>query len=120
MKPYLDLQRPLEQGEEAEEQEEVEVPATTKDYEQCTRFMMNNYAEANRLWCRTAFEAARTKGETARRDRKREYLCAIVKRGFLRCADYCVEDSERIPVLIDLIKHIKSCGDPMLANAILD
>ena len=119
MKPYLDLQRPVAEGEEEEEPEE-ESPAGTKDYEQCTRFMMNNYAEANRLWCRTAFEAARTKGEAARRDRKREYLCAIIKRGFLRCADYCMADEDRVPVLIDLIKHIKSCGDPMLANAILD
>lgn len=119
MKPYLDLQRPVAEGEEEEEPEE-EGPAGTKDYEQCTRFMMNNYAEANRLWCRTAFEAARTKGEAARRDRKREYLCAIIKRGFLRCADYCMADEDRVPVLIDLIKHIKSCGDPMLASAILD
>lgn len=119
MKPYLDLQRPVAEGEEEEEPEE-ESPAGTKDYEQCTRFMMNNYAEANRLWCRTAFEAARTKGEAARRDRKREYLCDIIKRGFLRCADYCMADEDRVPVLIDLIKHIKSCGDPMLASAILD
>lgn len=32
-------------------------------------FMLNNYIECNRLWCRTAYDPGRTQKEIIRRDK---------------------------------------------------
>ncbi|CAL5984831.1 Vacuolar_protein sorting 35 [Hexamita inflata] len=108
VKPYLDLHK------------DEDSIATAKDFDQCSRFMMESYTEANRLWCRTAFDVGRTKNEIARRDRKRKYLGEIVQKGFLELSRYCTEDEERIAVVIDILKRIRSCGDPIVGIEIME
>lgn len=56
---------------------------------------MDNYIECNRLWCRTAFDPARTKNETTRRDRKRKYLADIISSGLIKLVNYCIYDPKR-------------------------
>lgn len=61
-----------------------------KDMESSVKFMLNNYVEENRLWCRTAFDVGRTKGEISRRERKRAFLHELIRQGFMDLSKYCI------------------------------
>ena len=65
-----------------------------------SNFMLENYIECNRLWCRTAYDPARTKNETTRRDKKRKYLADIISTGLIKLVNYCIYDVKRSDIIV--------------------
>lgn len=81
--------------------------------------MLDNYVEENRLWCRTAFDVGRTKGEINRRERKRAFLYEIVKKGFMDLAMHCINDEELNHIVYELLDKVRMCGDSIATSNLL-